>query len=97
MTKPFDLVVLGATGAAGRTALQVLEDRDTPVKRLRLLASERSAGTSLEFRGEEVRVEAVKDGAFRGYGIALFFAGPDVARAWAPKAWADGCVVVDRS
>jgi aspartate-semialdehyde dehydrogenase len=97
VTKPFDLVVLGATGAAGRTVLQVLEDRDTPVKRLRLLASERSAGTSLEFRGEEVRVEAVKDGAFRGYGIALFFAGPDVARAWAPKAWADGCVVVDRS
>jgi aspartate-semialdehyde dehydrogenase len=97
MTKPFDLVVLGATGAAGRTALQVLEDREVPVKRLRLLASERSAGTSLEFRGDEVRVEAVKDGAFRGYGIALFFAGPEAARAWAPKAWAEGCAVVDRS
>lgn len=97
MTKPLDVVVLGATGAAGRTALQVLEDREVPVNRLQVLASERTAGTSLEFRGDELRVEAVKDGAFRGYGIALFFAGADAARAWAPKAWAEGCAVVDHS
>lgn len=97
MARPIDLVVVGATGAAGRTALQVLEERAVPLARLTLLASERSAGTKLEFAGDQLPVEAVKDGAFRGHDVALFFAPPDAARALAPRAWAEGCAVVDRS
>jgi aspartate-semialdehyde dehydrogenase len=92
------LVLLGATGAVGRALLELLEERDTPVESLKLLASERSAGTELEVRGESYPVEALAEGAFRGADVAIFAAPPDVAKAWAPKARADGCrLVIDLS
>ncbi len=96
-SRPLSIAVLGATGAVGRTVIQVLEDRDTPVKSLKLFASERSAGTVLEFRGEEYPVEAVKAGAFQGCDVAIFSPGAAASKEWAPRAWAEGCVVVDNS
>jgi aspartate-semialdehyde dehydrogenase len=91
------VAVLGATGLVGREILRALEDLELPVASLRLLATERSAGATLEFRGEEVRVEAVKEGAFRGREIALFAAGAEAARAWAERARTEGALVIDDS
>jgi len=91
------LAVVGATGTVGRTVLEVLDDLDVPLRALRPFASPRSAGTTLSFRGDDVRVEGLREGAFRGCDVAIFCAGPDVAREWAPRAWAEGCAVVDDS
>ena len=91
------LALVGATGLVGRAALDVLDDLDVPVRALRAFASARSAGTTVAFRGDDLRVEPLRDGAFKGCDAAIFFAGADVARAWAPKAVADGCLVVDDS
>ncbi len=95
--RPLNLAVLGAAGAVGRAVLEVLEEQEFPVKSLRLLGSARSAGTLLEYRGEEIEVEAVQERAFRGCDLAIFSAGASVSKEWAPKAWAEGCVVVDDS
>lgn len=94
---PVTLALVGATGEVGRAALDAIDQLDFPLAELRLFASSRSAGTTVEVGGDEVKVRALADGAFRGCDVALFCAGPDVARAWAPKAWAEGCAVVDDS
>jgi aspartate-semialdehyde dehydrogenase len=94
---PLHVALLGATGLVGREILRALEDLEFPVASIRLLATERSAGGTLEFRGEEVRVEAVKEGAFRGRQIALFAAGAEASRAWAERARAEGALVLDDS
>ncbi|HSN92337.1 MAG TPA: aspartate-semialdehyde dehydrogenase [Anaeromyxobacteraceae bacterium] len=91
------VVVLGATGLVGREILRAIEDLELPVASIRLLATERSAGGTLEFRGEEVGIEAAKEGAFRGRDIAFFAAGPEASRAWAERARAEGALVVDGS
>jgi aspartate-semialdehyde dehydrogenase len=92
------LVLLGATGAVGRALLELLEERETPLESLKLLASERSAGQELEVGGDVHEVEVVKDGAFRGADVAILAAPAEVAKAWAPKACADGCrAIVDLS
>src|SRR5512138_534498 len=95
--RPLALALVGATGAVGRAVLEVLDDLDVPVKVLRPFASPRSAGTTLSFRGDDLRLETPKPGAFQGCDVAIFCAGPDVAREWAPRAWADRCAVVDDS
>lgn len=92
---PLHLLVLGATGAVGRALVQALEDADLPLGSLRLLASERSAGTEVEFRGEARPVEALAEGAFQGRDLAFFAAGAGLSLAWAEKARAAGCAVVD--
>jgi aspartate-semialdehyde dehydrogenase len=94
---PLELALLGATGAVGRALVEALEESDFEVARLWLLASERSAGEELEFRGEPLRVEAVKQGAFEGCDVAFFAAGEAAARRWAPEARAAGAQVVDLS
>jgi aspartate-semialdehyde dehydrogenase len=91
------LAVVGATGAVGRTALEVLDDLDVPVRSLRAFASPRSAGTTVSFRGDDLRVEALRQGAFAGCDVALFCAPAAVAQEWAPRAWAEGCAAVDAS
>jgi aspartate-semialdehyde dehydrogenase len=96
-SSPFSLALLGATGAAGRAVLEVLEDLDVPVSDVKLLASARSAGQEVDFRGEPHRVEAVAEGAFRGCDVAILCAGPEASRAWAPVARAEGALVVDGS
>jgi aspartate-semialdehyde dehydrogenase len=96
-SRPFSLALLGATGAAGRAVLEVLEDRDVPLTEVRLLATPRSAGQEIDFRGEPLEVRAVAAGAFRGCDLALLCAGAEASRTWAPVARAEGALVVDDS
>lgn len=91
------LAILGATGAVGRTMLQVLAERALPVERLTLLASERSAGEVLGWGGRDWAVRVPEPGCFRGVDVALFSAGADRSREWAPRAADEGAVVVDNS
>jgi len=95
--RPLSVAVLGATGAVGRTLLEVLAEGDLAISGLRALASERSAGTELEWQGDPLRVEAVRAGAFRGVELAFLAVPPAVAREWAPRARDEGALVVDLS
>jgi len=91
------VAVAGATGAVGEVMVQVLEERKFPVRRVKLLASERSVGKVLKFQGEEIKVELLSPGAFEGVDIALFSAGASRSKEFAPAAWKSGAVVVDNS
>ncbi len=91
------VAVVGATGAVGNEMMLTLEQRDFPVEKLRLFASERSEGKTLEFQGKEIAVEALKENSFKGIDIALFSAGAERSKVWAPVAAKSGCVVVDNS
>ena len=91
------VAVLGATGAVGQTMLRVLEQREFPADEVVLLASERSEGRRLEWRGREWPVRRPEPSAFRGCAVALFSAGAARSREWAPIAAAEGAVVVDNS
>jgi aspartate-semialdehyde dehydrogenase len=91
------IALLGATGAVGRTMLQVLAERKLPVDRLTLLASPRSKGRSLRWGGRDWACSVAEPGAFRGVDFALFSAGGDRSREWAPIAADEGAVVVDNS
>ncbi len=91
------IAIVGATGAVGMEFLRVMERRNFPVKKLKLLASERSAGRSLEFHGEDVPVEVLSEAAFAGVDIALFSAGSEISRRFAGAAVRAGAVVVDNS
>jgi len=97
MSKEFSLAIVGATGAVGVEMLRVLERRNFPVSRLKLLASARSAGRSLKFRDEELSVETLTANSFEGVEIALFSAGAGISRQFAQAAVASGAVVVDNS
>lgn len=91
------VAVLGATGLVGREMLSVLEQRDFPVTELVPLASARSAGSSLRFKGREWTVQEVAESSFEGVQIALFSAGGEASRRWAPCAASKGAVVIDNS
>jgi len=91
------VAVLGATGLVGREMLKVLEQRNFPVTELVPLASERSAGKTIEFGGTSHTVQAVTDDWFKGVEVALFSAGSSVSKRWAPVAAAAGAVVIDNS
>ena len=91
------VAVAGATGAVGEVMLQVLEERKFPVRRIKPLASERSVGKVLTFRGEEFKVEQLTTTSFEGVDIALFSAGASRSKEFAPAAWKTGAVVVDNS
>jgi len=93
----YAVAIVGATGAVGQELLQVLEARRFPVRSLRLLASERSAGTELRFCGERVRVERLQPDSFRGIDIAFFSAGSARSKEFAPLAVQAGAVVIDNS
>ena len=94
---PKHLAVAGATGAVGIEILKCLEQRDFPVSQLTLLASARSAGKTLKFRGEDVAVKELTPESFAGVDIALFSAGGGISKTFAPHAVAAGAVVVDNS
>lgn len=91
------IALLGATGAVGRTMLQVLRERGLPVDKLTLFASERSAGREIEWNGRSYTVQAPAPGCFRGVDYALFSAGADRSLEWGPRAADEGAVVVDNS
>lgn len=97
MSREYRVAVVGATGAVGVEMLQVMERRNFPVASLRLLASPRSAGKTLKFRGEDIPVEALTVNSFEGIDVALFSAGGDMSREYAPAAVNSGAVVVDNS
>ncbi|MDR0965646.1 MAG: aspartate-semialdehyde dehydrogenase [Myxococcales bacterium] len=93
----FKVAIVGATGAVGREMMDILEEREFPVRELVPLASSRSAGTRLEFRDEELTVQALSEKALAGCDFALFSAGATVSRQWAPIAAAQGAFVIDNS
>jgi len=93
----FRVAVVGATGAVGGTMMRVLEERGFPVTELRVLASARSAGRQLDYLGKPVYVETLTEDAFDGIDIALFSAGGDRSRTYAPAAVEAGAVVIDNS
>src|ERR1700678_2585299 len=95
-TKPH-IAIVGATGAVGLEMIKTLEKRKFPVGQLTLLASARSAGKELPFRGQPVTVRALTAEMFKGIDIALFSAGGSISKEFAPKAVQAGCVVVDNS
>jgi aspartate-semialdehyde dehydrogenase len=94
---PKVVAVAGATGVVGRQMLKMLEDRNFPVRSIKLLASARSAGTTMTFRGEELPVEELTETSFKGCDIALFSAGGGTSKKFAPFSAADGCIVIDNS
>lgn len=93
----YRVAVLGATGLVGRTMIQVLEERNFPVSELVPLASPRSKGQPVTFKGKEYLTEVPSAEIFRGVDIALFSAGASASREWAPVAAAAGAVVIDNS
>ena len=97
MSKLFNVAVVGATGAVGETMMSILQQRNFPLDRLSPLASERSAGTLIEFNKKAIEVEDLAQFDFSQVQIALFSAGASVSAEYAPKAAAAGCVVIDNT
>jgi aspartate-semialdehyde dehydrogenase len=97
MSATCDVAVVGATGAVGETMIRVLEERAFPVGTLYPLASERSAGRTVQFRGKHIRVENLATFDFSKVRVGLFSAGGSVSEVYAPKAAAAGCVVIDNT
>jgi len=95
----YRVVVVGATGNVGREMLNVLAEREFPIDELAAVASSRSTGDEIEFgeTGKMLKVRNIEHFDFAGWDIALFSAGSDVSKAYAPKAAAAGCVVIDNS
>ena len=91
------VAIVGATGAVGLEMLKTLEKRNFPVGKLTLLASARSAGKKLTFRGQPVAVAELTKDSFKGIDIALFSAGGAISKEFAPIAAKAGCVVIDNS
>jgi len=97
MAREFKVAVCGATGAVGRQMLACLEERNFPLAELRPLASARSAGKTVTFKGQEIPIQVLDKDGFKGIEIALFSAGASVSKEYAPVAAASGAVVVDNS
>ncbi len=97
MNRDPHVAVVGATGAVGIEMIKTLEKRKFPVGKLTLLASVRSVGKKLKFRGQDVAVKELTKDAFAGIDLALFSAGGSVSKEFAPLAAKNGCVVVDNS
>ncbi|HEX9920092.1 MAG TPA: aspartate-semialdehyde dehydrogenase [Candidatus Methylomirabilis sp.] len=96
-SKGWNVAVAGATGAVGEVMIRILQEREFPVRNLRLLASERSEGKQLEFKGEKIKVERMTPDSFKGIDIALFSAGASRSKEFCPAAVEAGAVVIDNS
>ena len=97
MAAGMNVAVVGATGAVGQTTLRILAERKFPVKNVRPLASERSVGKTVTFKGDAIRVQKLEPGAFEGIDIAFFSAGSSQSKEYAPQAVKAGAIVVDKS
>jgi aspartate-semialdehyde dehydrogenase len=97
MADSYDVAVVGATGAVGETMMEILEQRNFPVRKLYPLASSRSAGKTIKFRGKSVTVTDLSEFDFTQAQIGLFSAGGSISAEYAPKAGAAGCVVIDNT
>ena len=96
MAEP-NIAIVGITGAVGQEMINCLEERNFPVKELRPLASARSAGKKINFRGHEISIQELTEKSFEGIDIALFSAGGGISKTYAPIAADAGAVVVDNS
>ncbi len=97
MSNPIRVAILGATGAVGTELLSLLESRHFPVSEVKLIASPRSAGTQLTFKGKPLIVEAVSKEAFTGIDLVLASAGGSISKAWAKTIVEAGAVIIDNS
>ncbi len=97
MSKQYKVAVVGATGVVGETMLSILEQRDFPVSEVVALASSRSVGTKIPFKGSELVVEDLETFDFTGVDIGLFSPGASVSKIHAPRAAETGCVVIDNT
>ena len=97
MNDLYDVAVVGATGAVGEAMLEILQEREFPVRKLYPLASSRSAGKTIMFNGKSVQVTDLAEFDFSQAQIGLFSAGGSISAEFAPKAAAAGCVVVDNT
>jgi aspartate-semialdehyde dehydrogenase len=95
--KEYNVAVVGATGAVGNEMVTTLEERRFPVRKLTLLASSRSVGKTLTFKGRGLPIEELKEDSFKGIDIGLFSPGGAVSLKFAPIAAASGCVVIDNT
>ncbi|MFW2331205.1 MAG: aspartate-semialdehyde dehydrogenase, partial [Nitrospinota bacterium] len=95
--KRFNVAVVGATGAVGTQIIKILEQRNFPIRDLKLLASGRSAGTELSFNGDSYMVEELYGDSFENVDIALFSAGGSVSKEFAPIAADSNAVVIDNT
>ncbi|HEX5642438.1 MAG TPA: aspartate-semialdehyde dehydrogenase [Thermoleophilia bacterium] len=97
MAAGYTVAIAGATGVVGGTVRAILEERDFPIGRLRLLASTRSVGRKLPYRGEDVEVQELGPGSFAGVDLVFFAAGGSVSKEFVPQAVAAGATVIDKS
>jgi len=97
LNQEVNVAIVGATGAVGEALIEILEERKFPVGELFLLASERSAGRRIQFRGKSIMVQLLEEFDFSQVQIGLFSAGGDLSAEYAPKAAAAGCVVIDNT
>ena len=97
MSKKYDIAVVGATGAVGETMLSILEQRDFPVGEIYPLASSRSAGKKITFKGKQIVIQDLADFDFSKAQIGLFSAGGSISEVYAPKAAEAGCIVIDNT
>jgi aspartate-semialdehyde dehydrogenase len=95
--KSYRVAVVGATGAVGNMMIQVLEERNFPVSEITLLASARSVGKELTYRGTKVAVAELREDSFKGLDFALFSAGGSISKKFAPLSAQAGCVAIDNS
>ncbi|MEL6492797.1 MAG: aspartate-semialdehyde dehydrogenase [Cyanobacteria bacterium J06621_3] len=97
MTDSYNIAILGATGAVGTELLQLLAERNFPLKSLKLLASPRSAGKQISFKDKPITVEAVSEKAFEGIDIVLASAGGSTSKQWAKAILGAGALMIDNS
>lgn len=97
MTKRYDVAVVGATGAVGEAMLSILEERNFPIGELYALASSRSVGKRIPFKGKNLVVTDLAEFDFSKVQIGLFSAGASISKEFAPKAAANGCIVIDNT
>ena len=93
----YNVAVVGATGVVGQEMIRILEQRNFPVDKIKLLASERSAGQFLGYKGKSEKVHLLSEETFEGIDIGLFSPGASVSAVYAPKAGKAGCVVIDNT
>lgn len=93
----YNVAVVGATGVVGQEMIRILEQRKFPVDKIKLLASERSAGQFLGYRGKAEKVHLLSEETFEGIDIGLFSPGASVSAVYAPKAGKAGCIVIDNT
>src|SRR5579863_6125396 len=97
MSRSFRVAVVGATGLVGETMIKVLQERKFPISELHALASARSLGKSVEYRGRSLAVDDLASFDFSRADIGLFSAGSEVSAEYAPKAALAGCIVIDNT